>query len=138
MSWDAKNGERTGKTDSLETEKRSREMNTVQEIIGAVCTPNTVESFRRELIKQAETHDDFARMTRDDRARKSAIYQKNACLSIYDDAYYVAVGDICADLSKCVIALNVACKLLGISPATRTAAIVHWQETQVANGIWRD
>lgn len=109
---------------------------TVQEIINACLLPHTVEAFRSELIKQAEMHDDYALTTRDAKAAASARHQRNACLSIYDDAAYGALGDICADLSKCVIALNVAAKMQGISPSMRTKAIVDWQETQNSRGLW--
>lgn len=112
-------------------------MNTVHEIIGHCLLPATVETFRANLIKQAETHDDYAQLTRNDRAVQSAKAQRNACLAVYDDAHYGALNDICDDLSKCVIALNVACKMLGISPAVRTKAILDWEETQCERGVWK-
>jgi len=104
-------------------------MQTVQEIIGAAIAADRRDEFRALCIKQAEMHDDYARLNvcSDVRARQGAIAQKNACLHAYD---YAAAGDleaICATLGTCVIALNIAGKMLGVSPAARTAAIVAWE-----------
>lgn len=102
--------------------------NTVQQIIAAAIAASA-ETFRQALIKQDEMHDDYASLARNPLARRGDIAQRDACLAAYDDVGFGAINDICDDMGKCVVALNVACKLLGISPAKRTAAIVAWQET---------
>src|SRR4051812_36944265 len=101
-------------------------MASVQDIIGGL-TAGDPEAFRRALISQAEMHDDYASSARDARAKQGAIAQRNACLAAYDA---VGSGDpsaIYEDLGRCVVALNVACKLTGVPAWERTAAIVDWE-----------
>ena len=79
--------------------------------------------FRASLVTQAEMHDDYANVTSDRRAAQGAIASRNACLVAYD----CDIDDILSRCGPMVIALNVACKLQGISAAQRTAAAVEWQ-----------
>ena len=103
---------------------------TVQEILAAVTGPSNVEAFRAALIKQAEEHDDYAIRSHNPSARRGAETQRAACLRAYDHARFGAINDICADFSCCIVAVNVAAKLLGLSPATKHAAVAQWDETQ--------
>lgn len=102
---------------------------TARQIIGrAMFAKENAAEFRAQLIKQAEMHDDYAKLTRDHGAYRGAIAQRSACLRAYD-----AVGrdDLDAILSDCgtmVVALNVAAKLQGLPAHVRTAAAVAWDE----------
>lgn len=83
--------------------------------------------FREALIKQAEQHDDYSRLTHNAGAQRGAIASKNACLRAYD---FIGDGDdarsraeiLCRETGPAVIALNVACKLQCLPPHIRTAA----------------
>lgn len=92
--------------------------------------------FRASLVSQAETHDDYATLTRDGRARQGAEAQRDACLRAYDAigrddlAPSERAAMICRRCGDMVISLNVAAKMQELSPAVRTAAAVNWQETQ--------
>lgn len=85
--------------------------------------------FRDMLIKQAEQHDDYSRLTGNLGAQRGAIASKNACLRAYD---FIGEGDnarsraetLCTETGPAVIALNVACKLQCLPPHIRTAAAV--------------
>lgn len=89
--------------------------------------------FRESLIKQAEMHDDYSRLTTNPRARQGAEASKTACLNAYD---FVgsdlepreAAEQICKKTGTAVIALNVACKLQCLPPHIRTAAAVMLDE----------
>lgn len=113
---------------------------TVQQIISQAISggrvPFAPNRFAQELRRCADEHADYASKTYNARARQGAETSRKACLAAADDADFGAVNDICADLGKCVVALNVACKMLGISSAKRTAAIVDWEETQKQRGEW--
>lgn len=106
-------------------------MQTVQEILSAaICA--SVDAFRAGLIEQAEISDDDARRTNNLRAMQGAQARRNAALAAYDDVKFGAVNDICEDVGKLVVALGVACKMLGVSSAKRNAALVTWQEARNA------
>ncbi len=113
---------------------------TVQEIINQAIlagrVPFAPNRLAQDLRRQADQHANYARTTYNGRAKESAEASRKACLAAAEDVDYGAVNDICADLGKCVIALNAACKMLGISPAKRTAAIVAWEETRKERGDW--
>lgn len=89
--------------------------------------------FREALIKQAEMHDDYSRLTHNAGAQRGAIASKNACLRAYD---FIGDGDnarsraetLCSETGPAVIALNVACKLQCIPPHIRTAAAIKLDE----------
>jgi len=86
-----------------------------------VCHPSL---FREMLIKQADMHDDYAKVTSDIRAKQGAIASMNACFFAYDA---IDNDDVDAIVSRCgpmVIALNVACKLQCIPNHIRTAAAI--------------
>ena len=115
----------------------------VREIIAKAITDHATE-FRAAMITQAELHDDAAKLARHSQAKRGAESQRNACLNVYDAITggidQIPGGDldaICNVMPNCVIALNAACKLLGIGPAARTAAIVDFDAAQRAAGIWR-
>lgn len=91
-------------------------------------------TFRDALIKQAEMHDDYSRLSTNPLGKRGAEASKRACLIAYDTA-----GDedqtareraesICMDTGTAVIALNVACKLQCIPPHIRTAAAIKLDE----------
>lgn len=93
-----------------------------------------VGTFRDSLIKQAEMHDDYARLSTNTIGKRGAEASKRACLSAYDTA-----GDedqsareraesICKNTGTAVIALNVACKLQCLPPHVRTAAAIQLDE----------
>lgn len=89
----------------------------------ARCANECPDRFRAALISQAEMHDDYAAVCRDVRAAQGARASRNACLTSYD-----AIGSLDMDVFRnatgaLVVALNVACKLLGISAAERTASL---------------
>ncbi len=85
--------------------------------------------FRDMLIRQAEQHDDYSRLTDNPGAQRGAIASKNACLRAYD---FIGEGDnarsraetLCTETGPAVIALNVACKLQCLPGHVRTAAAV--------------
>lgn len=91
--------------------------------------------FRESLIKQAEMHDDYSRITTNPRARQGADASRNACLIVYD-----IVGDqnataetratqICdRGTGPAVIALNVAGKLQCLPRHMLTAAAIKLDE----------
>lgn len=89
--------------------------------------------YRESLIKQAEMHDDYSKVSRDPRATQGAIAQKNACLKIYD---FVgadlspdeAATEICRECGSMVVALNAAGKLQCLPRHLLTAAAVKWDE----------
>lgn len=90
--------------------------------------------YRESLIKQAEMHDDYSKLSRDPRATQGAIAQKNACLKIYD---FVGADDlspaeaateICRECGTMVVALNAAGKLQCLPRHMLTAAAVQWDE----------
>jgi hypothetical protein len=108
---------------------------TVQDIINSAVIGGA-ERFRAALIEQAEMHDDYASATSNALAKRGAENQRAACLRAYDHVAFGAVGDICDDRQCCIVALNVAGRLLGIAPAKRTNAIVAWEETQKERGVW--
>jgi len=114
-----------------------------REIIAKAIAEHATE-FRAAMIAQAELHDDAADLARHPQAKRGAESQRNACLNVYDAIAggidQIPGGDldaICNIMPNCVIALNAACKLLGIGPAARTAAIVDFDAAQRAAGIWR-
>lgn len=83
--------------------------------------------FREALIKQAEQHDDYSRLTHNAGAQRGAIASKNACLRAYDfigdsDNARSRAETLCSETGPAVIALNVACKLQCLPPHIRTAA----------------
>ncbi len=93
-------------------------------------------AFRTALIQQANDHADMFDVTQNQRAKQSAQVQLNACLFAYDQIGRIdhpifgemTVSDaatlIANDRNASIVVFNVACKLLGISPAVRTAKIV--------------
>jgi hypothetical protein len=93
--------------------------------------------YRESLIKQAEMHDDYSKLSRDPRATQGAIAQKNACLKIYD---FVgadlspdeAATEICRECGSMVVALNAAGKLQCLPRHLLTAAAVQWDEEHAA------
>lgn len=90
--------------------------------------------FREALIAQAETHDDYAKLTTDKRAAQGASASRAACLRAYDWIGRDDLSDgeraacIAAECGPMVIALNVACKLQCLPAHVRTAAAVDWEE----------
>lgn len=96
------------------------------------------DTLRAALIAQAEQHDDYSRITHNERAKQGAIASRKACLIAYD-----TVGDddqlnreraeaICANVGAAVIVLNIACKLQCLPPHMRTAAAVGLDEGKAA------
>lgn len=90
--------------------------------------------FRESLIKQAEMHDDYSRISTNPRARQGAEASKNACLVAYD-----TIGDedqtprerangICMKTGTAVIALNVAGKLQCLPRHMLTSAAIKLDE----------
>lgn len=108
---------------------------TVQEIISNAIVAGK-DQFRAALIRQAEEHDNYALTASNPLAKRGAENQRAACLRAYDHVHFGAVNDICEDMSTCIIAVNAAAKMLGISPAKRTSAIIAWDETQKERGAW--
>jgi len=108
---------------------------TVQEIINNAMIADR-EGLRRALIAQAEVHDNFALLTKSPLAKGSAEQMRSDCLLAYDAIEFGLLGDICNNASQCVIVLNCAAKMLGVSMRDSLNAIEAWQETQKANGIW--
>ena len=105
-------------------------MHTVQEILTAVCTQQTVEAFRAALIRQAEEHDDYAMRAHLASAKRGAETQRAACLRAYDHARFGAVNDIVNDFACCIVAVNVAAKILGLSRTKVQAAMALWDESR--------
>jgi hypothetical protein len=90
--------------------------------------------FRAALITQANQHADYEELSRDARAAQGARASKNACLRAYDwigrDDLPAGERAACIFADTCgvfVVALNAACKLLGIPAAQRTAAAIEWE-----------
>lgn len=91
-------------------------------------------AFRDSLIAQAEMHDNYLQLSRNEAAKRGALTQKKACLLAYD-----IIGDdsqsdderadkIVANFSAGIIALNVAAKLQCLPPHVRTAsALKQWE-----------
>ena len=105
-------------------------MRTVQEIIGAAIAADRRDEFRALAISQANMHADYAELCRNPLAKRGAESQMGACLRSYDFAATGDVEAICATMGTCVIALNIAAKMLGVPAAARTAAIVAWEEAR--------
>lgn len=107
----------------------------VSEIL-AQAISSDANAFRTALIQQANDHADMFDTTRNQRAKDSAQAQLNACLFAYDQIGRIdhplfgemtasdAATLIANDRNASIVAFNVACKLLDISPAVRTAKIV--------------
>lgn len=108
---------------------------TVQEIINSAMVADNAK-FRDALIWQAEAHDNYAALSRNPRAIAGAESQRSACLRAYDHAGFFALNDICDDLNTCVVALNVAAKLQGITPRIIAQALEQWHETKRQRGEW--
>jgi hypothetical protein len=91
--------------------------------------------FRDSLIKQAEMHDDYSRLTHNVRAAQGADASRHACLNAYDIigdddlSADEAAAKICAKTGTAVIALNVAGKLQCLPRHVLTAAAVKLDET---------
>lgn len=109
---------------------------TARDIINSAIVAGATQ-FEAALRDQSAQHETYFRsMTASVRGRQGAKASRDACRAAADNVRFGAVNDICDDLAQCVIALNVACKMQGIGPATRTAAIVDWDESQRARGVW--
>jgi hypothetical protein len=92
--------------------------------------------FREALIRQAEMHDDYARLCATNlRAAQGAEASRTACLTAYDLVGYDSADAktraelICAETGPAVIALNVAGKLQCLPRHMLTAAAVKLDET---------
>lgn len=89
--------------------------------------------FREALIKQAEQHDDYSRLSTNPLGKRGADASKRACLRAYD---FIGEGDdarsraeiLCRETGPAVIALNVACKLQCLPPHIRTSAAIKLDE----------
>ena len=87
--------------------------------------------FREALIRQADMHDDYARVSQHNRrAQQGAESSRAACLRAYDAVGAEDVDAILADCGTMVIALNVAGKLQCLPRHTISQAAVDWQESQ--------
>ena len=90
----------------------------VKEIIETAIAKHR-DAFRAACIKQAEMHDDNERYSQNVRAKQGARASKLACLTAYD----CDIDNIMSDTGCMVIALNIAAKIIGLTPAHRTAAL---------------
>ena len=111
---------------------------TVQEILAKGF--ERPADFRAALIKQAEMHDDYARLARDPLAHRGAINQRDACLKLYDIAgndasmeHKIAAvmpspSGTAPTIGLMVVGVNAAAKLCDIPSHVRTAAVVAWEE----------
>lgn len=108
-------------------------MEVIEILEAAMARP---EEFRASLIRQADMHDDeVIRLAfRNERAAQGARASRAACLKAYDwiGRYDLSVGErarcVAAETGPLAVALNVAAKMLSISSAQRSAALVRWDE----------
>lgn len=108
----------------------------VIEILSAAM--GDAKAFRAALIRQADMHDDeVIRLAfRNERAAQGARASRAACLKAYDwiGRDDLSAGErahcIAAETGPLAVALNVAVKMLGLTAAQRTAALMAWEDKQ--------
>lgn len=73
--------------------------------------------YREAMIRAAEVHDNYSRMTHDKQAANMAARSRAACLNVYDAIDREDADGIAANFLQKVVAFSEAAKLQCLTPA---------------------